>query len=127
MGAIINANIFGELAVLVAQMNQKTSSFQEKLTQINTAIKNEDLPIDLEEKIRDHIVVNWDAAESQFELKEFMMFLGPSIRREVITEQFGHIIRSHDVFEGMFDKITYNLNILTFKPDEFIIIQGEQT
>lgn len=31
MGAILNANIFGELAVLASQFSQKSSEFQEKV------------------------------------------------------------------------------------------------
>jgi hypothetical protein len=64
LGAIINANIFGELAVLVAQMNTKATMFQEKLTAINTAIKNLNCPLDMEDKIRDYIVMNYEASES---------------------------------------------------------------
>ena len=58
LGAIINANIFGELAVLVSQLNAKSTEFQTKLTKINTTIKNLKLPRDLEDKIRDYIITN---------------------------------------------------------------------
>jgi hypothetical protein len=58
LGAIINANIFGELAVLVAQLNQKNADFQEKLTKVNTAIKNLKFPPELEEKVREFTVTN---------------------------------------------------------------------
>ena len=40
MGAIINANLFGELAVLVAAINRKSTDFQNKLDTVNTAMKN---------------------------------------------------------------------------------------
>ena len=63
LGAIINANIFGELAVLVSQLNAKSTEFQTKLTKINTTIKNLKLPRDLEDKIRDYIITNQSALE----------------------------------------------------------------
>ena len=44
MGAIINANIFGELAVLLASINRKRTQFQEKIDTANTVMKNISLP-----------------------------------------------------------------------------------
>ena len=38
MGAIINANILGSMAVLIQDLNKKTDSFQKKLDQVNTAM-----------------------------------------------------------------------------------------
>ena len=58
LGAIINANIFGELAVLVSQLNARSTDFQTKLTKINTTIKHLKLPRPLEDKIRDYIITN---------------------------------------------------------------------
>lgn len=43
-GAIINANIFGELAVLLAAMNRKQTKFAEQIDTANTAMANLNLP-----------------------------------------------------------------------------------
>ena len=44
IGAIVNANIFGNLAVLIQAMNHKQTEFQEKIDTANTAMKNMKLP-----------------------------------------------------------------------------------
>lgn len=44
MGAIINAQLFGELALIVSAMNMKNTRFQEKLDVANAAMKNIKLP-----------------------------------------------------------------------------------
>lgn len=44
IGAIVNANIFGELVVLVTALNRKATRFQEKLDLAITAMKNISLP-----------------------------------------------------------------------------------
>lgn len=44
MGAIINANIFGELAVIASNLNMKAALFQQKIDIVNTAMKNLKLP-----------------------------------------------------------------------------------
>ena len=44
VGSIINANIFGELAVILSGMGRDEKAFQSKLAAINTAMINLDLP-----------------------------------------------------------------------------------
>lgn len=47
MGAIMIANLFGELAVLVAELNYKSTEFQKKVDTANTAMQNMGLPNDI--------------------------------------------------------------------------------
>lgn len=48
LGAIINANIFGNMAVIIQELNKKASRFQEKIDIANTAMKNMKLPGELQ-------------------------------------------------------------------------------
>lgn len=64
MGAIINANIFGELAVLITGLSSKNNDFQNKMTQVNTTISNLRLPDDLGGRIRDFVIANQDGLDS---------------------------------------------------------------
>ena len=56
LGAIINANIFGELAVLVQQLNRKESAFMLKLTKTAETIKKLRVYPGLESRIREFII-----------------------------------------------------------------------
>ena len=47
MGAIINANIFGELAVILGSIGKPEKEFQSKLASMNTAMINLNLPEDI--------------------------------------------------------------------------------
>ena len=58
LGAIINANIFGELAVLITSLQTKDNDYQQKMTQVNTTIANLKLPLDLTDRIRDFVIAN---------------------------------------------------------------------
>lgn len=51
VGAIINANILGNMAVLIQDLNRKVDAFQKKLDQVNTAMQNIKLPLELQSKI----------------------------------------------------------------------------
>lgn len=44
LGAIVNAQIFGELAVLLSQLGGKDASFQRVVDTVNTAMENMNLP-----------------------------------------------------------------------------------
>ena len=94
LGAIINANILGELAVLVSQLNAKSAEFQNKITQINTTIKNLKIPKELEDKVREYIITNQSSLEGQQELSRFMKLLSPSIKSRVIKHEFYSVVKN---------------------------------
>lgn len=50
-GALINANLFGELVELAQTLNQQSKDFEEKLDSINTAMQNLKLSDDLQQKV----------------------------------------------------------------------------
>lgn len=51
VGAIINANILGNMAVLIQDLNKKNDAFQKKLDRVNTAMQNIRLPADLQSRV----------------------------------------------------------------------------
>ena len=44
IGAIINANIFGNMAIIISDLNKKSAEFQGQIDTANTAMKNMKLP-----------------------------------------------------------------------------------
>ena len=56
VGAIVNAHIFGSLAVLISQMNEKGAKFQEKLDTAKTAMKNLKIPQDTQNKVIQYLL-----------------------------------------------------------------------
>lgn len=128
MGCIINANIFGELAVLVAQLNMKTTAFQEKLTRINTTLFTLNLDKDLEERVRDYFIISQSSQTNQEELTQFLILLSPSLKAKMIYHEFHAIIKNLSVFsfkdsvtKAVLDRLTLRL----FKCDDLILSQGE--
>jgi len=98
MGAIINANIFGELAVLITSVSSKNNDFQQKMTQVNTTISNLRLNNDLAGRIRDFVNANQEGLESQQEMKKFMTVISPSLRGQVINYDFFDLVQQQDTF-----------------------------
>ena len=124
MGAIINANIFGELAVLLSNINKKKLAFQEKIDTANTAMKNIQLPDMTQIKVLSFLTYTQTLLESQKELETFLEMISPSLRIEVLDFIFRDLIGSNDVFDknkDLIDFITRNLSTHIYQPEQYII------
>ena len=52
---IINANIFGEIAMLITVFEKKKTNYQDKLDNANTAMANMGIPSDLLEGVHEYL------------------------------------------------------------------------
>ncbi|CAI2375579.1 unnamed protein product [Moneuplotes crassus] len=128
MGAIINANLFGQLAVILSAMNRKASLFQEKFDIITTAMKNLNLPEELQTKVTGFLTYTERFLDSQTELKSFLDMISPSLRQEVIISIFSETLRYNPIFQEndtLIDYLTKKLKTQIHMPEDPIITQGE--
>lgn len=58
LGSLINANIFGELTVIIDGMGRDEKDFQSKTASMNTAMININLPEDIRRLVRDNNIRN---------------------------------------------------------------------
>lgn len=56
LGALINANIFGELSLIMSNLDIKEKEFQQNLSRVNTVMIEFDLPFDLQQEVRDQMM-----------------------------------------------------------------------
>ena len=56
LGAIINANIFGEMAVLLELIGRKAQRFQDSIDISNTTMKNLQLPKPIQSEVIDYLI-----------------------------------------------------------------------
>ena len=80
VGAIINANILGNMAVLIQDLNKKTDAFQKKLDQVNTAMHNIMIPPDIQSKVVGFLQYTQQSQENQKELNLFIQNISPSLK-----------------------------------------------
>lgn len=64
--------MFGNLAVMVQQLNRKSQSFQEKLDLANTSMRNMQLPEEIQQDIRDFMTRTQSNLDNQKELNQFL-------------------------------------------------------
>ena len=67
--AIINAHIFGSLAVIVQELNRKSTIFFGKLDAANNTMENLRLPKELKSKVINYIIYTHSGQEQQDEIK----------------------------------------------------------
>lgn len=127
--AIINANIFGNIAVLLQQMNRKSANFQEKLEMANATMKTMKIPEKLQKIIQNYLTETESTLDQQKEFDLFLSMLSPSLKIEVTKHIFHNAILSNSVFEGkneIIDHILYDLETSLFFPENEICRQGTQ-
>lgn len=79
-GALINANIFGTIAVIAATFNRKAQRFQEQIDVSNTSMKNMKLPENLQNSVREFMLSTQSNLDNQKELDQFLNMISPSLR-----------------------------------------------
>ena len=129
VGAVINANMFGELAVIVTTMNRKTALFHEKIDISNTAMKTLGLPEQLQKRVISFITYTQNLLEFQDELKKFLSIISPSLREEVLCFMFATTLNGNKLFrgkEGLIKFVTSKMDTKIHLPEDTIVIQGEE-
>ena len=128
LSAIINANIFGNMAVIIQDLNQKASRFQEKIDIANTSMKNIRLPIIIQNKVRDYLNYTQSNLETQRELEDFKTMISPSLKLEVTRHIFLQVLIGNPIFgnnpelnEMVIEKVSVN----SYPPEALIIKQGD--
>jgi len=92
---IFNANIFGEMTVLVQMGSRKATGFQEQVDVANTAMKNINLPQEAQQKVRTYLITTQGTHHEQIELKKFINMISPSLKVKVAVSIFAKIVRKN--------------------------------
>jgi hypothetical protein len=125
--AIVNANIFGNIAVILQQLNRKSSKFQEKIENANSSMKSLGIPEHLQHDIVKYLTFTQSSLDHQKELDSFMGLLSPSLKLQVTRYLFLETITNNEIFEGnteTIDSIVKDLSIQLSLPEETIVKHG---
>lgn len=101
--AIINANIFGEMAVLVSISSRKGAAFQEQIDIANTAMKNMKVPHSFQTQVREFLIFTAGTKDQQQELKKFLDMISPSLKIKVAIFIFANIVVKNKKFKTVFE------------------------
>jgi CRP-like cAMP-binding protein len=128
IGTILNANLFGQLAVIISAMNLKASKFQEKFDSTTTTMTNLSLPEKLQSKVTDFLTCTQKSLDQQNELKAFLDIISPSLRSEVVQHIFRKSLKNNAIFNydvNLIDFLTKKLETSIHLPEDEIVTQGQ--
>lgn len=100
VGGLINANIFGELAMIFSELDKNNKIFQAKIAVMNTAMINLNLPFDLQQAVRHNTFKNEPSLQTQLEMIQFLQFITPSMRYRVLMIQYTKVLKKVSMFRG---------------------------
>lgn len=124
--SIINANIFGNIAVLLQQIYRKSSNFQEKLENANSTMNNLNVPNHLQKTIQKYLTSTQSTLDQQTEFDKFLSMLSPSLRIQVTKHIFHAALLSNSIFEGkveIIDHVLHDLDTMLYFPENEICRQ----
>ena len=130
IGAIINANIFGNMALIISDLNKKSAEFQTQIDTANTAMKNMHLPQHLQTEVISYLNYIQQTLDHQNELIEFFDKISPSLKEEVTRFVFKGILVQNKIFqsnESAQDYMIQMVKLIMDPPEETLISQGEWT
>jgi hypothetical protein len=126
--AIINANIFGNIAVLLQQLNRKSTNFQARLENATSTMKGLTIPEKLQKRVQNYLTSTQKTLDQQEEFNNFIKLLSPTLKLEVTRHIFQSPIKSNPVFENeekSIELIIKSMYVVFYYPEQDICIEGE--
>lgn len=129
-GAIINALVVGEMAVISTSLNRKATRFAEIADNANTTMKNMKLPEDLQLRIFDYLIATQNILEYKDELESFEQIIPPSLQQEVRVRIYCTIVDNNSFFRenpALSQGMTKVFRTRFCQPDEALVMAGEDS
>lgn len=128
ISAIINANIFGNITVLIQSLNRKATNFQEKLEYATECMKNLKIPENIQEDVKSYLTYTQSTLDLQKDLDAFLNMLSPSLKNEVSRVIFHDAIMQNLVYkshENIVKDMLLDMSTKLALPEETLIRQSD--
>jgi CRP-like cAMP-binding protein len=131
--AMVNANMIGQVAVLIGDMSKKTMKFQQQQDTSNTAMQNMLIPGSTRWKVREYLLNTQSTQDQQEELNNFLKNVSPSLRFKVSVHIFDEVLHKNEVFSYLLEKyddeviqfVVRKLEIMLTIPEDEVVVQNK--
>lgn len=132
--AMVNANIIGQVAVLLGDMSKKSVKFTRQFDTANTAMKNIIVSNKVQKRVREYLLNTQATQDQQEELQDFLKNISPSLRFKVLQHIFSGVLKLNYVFSYLIKEhgeetvvpfLVRYLDILLTIPETEIVKQGQ--
>lgn len=128
IGALITAVMFGEMAVLMTNLNRRETEFQEILDGALVTMHNMKLPEELTNRVLGYITSTQSVHSQQEEYKTFQKHISPSLQQNVTACIYSHILKMNYILQSenkFATDLVKKLKNVFKKPEDEIIVQGQ--
>lgn len=134
LSAMVNANMMGQVAVLIGDMSKKSVKFQKQQDICNTAMTNMLIPQMTRTKVREYLLNTQSTQDQQEELNNFLKNISPSLRFKVSIHIFSDALKNNMVLSFLIQKhedtliqyIVRKLEIMLTIPEDEIVTQDKK-
>jgi len=128
LGQLFQAFMFGEIAVVLFTLNQRSRKMAAIQEAAATTMVNMHLRPSLHRAVMSYLVSSQASVRKQTEFEEFFLCLCPSLKQEVLSFLFTYAISLNPAVSQdaeIADRIITKLKYQYCRPEEKIIVQGE--
>eukprot|EP00347_Sterkiella_histriomuscorum_P002268 403368814 len=133
LSAIYNANIFGNITVLIQELKKKQVQFQADQDATATAMTNLQLPYELQSEIREKFQLTQLTKDEPEELKNFLNNISVSLRQKVQVYVMGRVLKDNNVILGIakhkydatIEFMVQKMKLIMASPEDIIIKEGD--
>jgi CRP-like cAMP-binding protein len=129
MGAVLNAWLFGQVAIYVDSMMRDSLGYQALMHDVHSHMDSLNLPSDVRSRVLSYFDFLWSRNKSGSDRKSFMDKISPSLRAEISLYQHRELISRVDFFHsapvGFIVDVAMRLDSKLFLPGDFVIREDD--
>lgn len=128
IGQLFQAFMFGEIAVVLFDLNSKLGKVRDIQEDIQTTMANMQLPLELRGRVTGFLMSMQSAILQQSEYQKFFEGLPPSLKHVVHTFLYQGVLTRNPALAAHSDiarEVLGYLNVRHCQPEEKIIVQGD--
>ena len=128
-GAVLNSILFGQMAMLLQNLNRSGNMYQAKLDSVNEFMRHSHLSNDLKQRVHQYVEYQWKSSVGSLNRKEFLEELSYPLYKEINLMLHGHLVKNVPLFKNIdadcLVMLTCSLTNSVFLPNDFIIREGQ--
>jgi CRP-like cAMP-binding protein len=121
--------MFGEIAVLMSNLNVKVTRFEEVMESAQTTMKNMKLDEGLQLRVSDYLLSTQSVLAQQDEFEKFAKYISPSLQQEVNEHIYKHLIPLSPLLQTHTKAVQPLIHLLKprfLRPEAALTVQGEE-
>jgi CRP-like cAMP-binding protein len=129
VGSIISAVMFGEIAVLLSNLNIKVMRFEEIIDSAQTTMKNMKLDEWLQLQVSDYLVSTQSVVAQQDEFTKFTKIISPSLQQQVNEHIYKLLVPLSPLLQSHTKAVQPLIHLLKprfLRPEAALTLQGEE-